>query len=177
MPFWCPESTTSTPARASSSGTAIARTDGFSRSTGVPSSHIDVSDPTLLEFEYMRWIAYLMDAHWTRAERLRVLHLGGGGACTMARYVHASFPNSRQVVVEIDGRSPSSCANGSTFRGHVAAHPGRGGAGGTRFAHRRHPRPDRSGRVRDQPHPPAALTTVEFTRHARRVLAPAVSTS
>lgn len=138
---------------------------------GVPSSHIDVSDPTLLEFEYMRWIADLMDTHWTRDDRLRVLHLGGG-ACTMARYVHAWFPNSRQVVVEIDGRlaelvrewfdlprAPLMRIRVGEARAVLSSL-----TGGTRdlivrdvFAFNR---------------TPAALTTVEFTRHAHRVLAP-----
>lgn len=70
---------------------------------GVPSSHIDLADPTLLEFEYMRWIAQLLESQRPRDERLRVLHLGGG-ACSMARYLAATYPNARQVVVEIDGR-------------------------------------------------------------------------
>ncbi|WP_068158696.1 spermidine synthase [Rhodococcus phenolicus] len=138
---------------------------------GVPSSHIDVSDPTLLEFEYMRWIAYLMDAHWTRAERLRVLHLGGG-ACTMARYVHASFPNSRQVVVEIDGRLAElvrewfDLPRAPLLRIRVGE--ARAVLGSLTDA-------TRDLIVRDVfaiNRTPAALTTVEFTRHARRVLAP-----
>ncbi len=70
---------------------------------GVPSSHIDLSDPALLEFEYMRWIAMLVESRFEHDSRLRVLHLGGG-ACTMARYFAAVYPDARQVVVEIDGR-------------------------------------------------------------------------
>ena len=44
---------------------------------GVPSSHVNVADPTVLDFEYMRWIAHLVDSERDKAERLRVLHLGG----------------------------------------------------------------------------------------------------
>jgi len=138
---------------------------------GVPSSHIDLSDPTLLEFEYMRWIAHLMDAHWTRADRLRVLHLGGG-ACTMARYVHACFPNSRQVVVEIDGRLAElvrewfDLPRAPLLRIRV---------GEARAVLSSLTDGTRDLIVRDVfaiNRTPAALTTVEFTRHARRVLAP-----
>lgn len=68
---------------------------------GVPSSHIDLDDPTRLDFEYMRWIADALDVAAPDGEPLRVLHLGGGG-CTLARYVAATRPASRQLVVEVD---------------------------------------------------------------------------
>lgn len=69
---------------------------------GVPSSHIDLSDPARLDFEYMRWISSLATSQWASSYRLRVLHLGGG-ACSLARSFTATFPESRQVVVELDG--------------------------------------------------------------------------
>lgn len=70
---------------------------------GVPSSHIDLSDPARLDFEYMRWISSLATAQWPSTQRLRALHLGGG-ACSLARSFAVSFPDARQVVVELDGR-------------------------------------------------------------------------
>ncbi len=72
---------------------------------GVMSSHIDLADPLFLDFEYMRWIAALVESRWSRdaKPKLRTLHLGGG-ACTMARYFHAAYPEARQVVVELDGK-------------------------------------------------------------------------
>ncbi|WP_104180493.1 spermidine synthase [Arthrobacter sp. B0490] len=73
------------------------------RINGVPSSHIDLADPLHLDFEYMRWIASLVDSRWASSDRLRVLHLGGG-ACSLARRFAASHPQARQVVVELDGR-------------------------------------------------------------------------
>jgi spermidine synthase len=73
------------------------------RINGVPSSHIDLADPLRLEFEYMRWIASLVDSRFPRTARLRALHLGGG-ACSLARRFAASHPQARQVVVELDGR-------------------------------------------------------------------------
>ncbi|MGF4044613.1 spermidine synthase [Paenarthrobacter nitroguajacolicus] len=75
------------------------------RINGVMSSHIDLADPLFLDFEYMRWIAALVESRWPREQKpkLRGLHLGGG-ACSMARYFHAAYPEARQVVVELDGK-------------------------------------------------------------------------
>lgn len=70
---------------------------------GVPSSHVDLDDPARLDFEYMRWIAHLAEAQWPPADKLRILHLGGG-ACSLARRFAVVFPEARQVVVEIDGK-------------------------------------------------------------------------
>jgi len=72
---------------------------------GVMSSHIDLADPLFLDFEYMRWIAALVESVWPPEDRpkLRALHLGGG-ACSVARYLHAAYPEARQVVVELDGK-------------------------------------------------------------------------
>lgn len=72
---------------------------------GVMSSHIDVADPLFLDFEYMRWIAALVESKWPPGSgpKLRALHLGGG-ACSLARYFHAAYPDARQVVVELDGK-------------------------------------------------------------------------
>ncbi len=75
------------------------------RINGVMSSHIDTADPLFLDFEYMRWIAALTESRWPRETKpkLRALHLGGG-ACSLARYFHAAYPDARQVVVELDGK-------------------------------------------------------------------------
>jgi spermidine synthase len=68
---------------------------------GVPCSHLDPDDPTRLDFEYMRWIGDLLDVGAPEGEPLHTLHLGGAG-CTLARYVAATRPGSRQLVVELD---------------------------------------------------------------------------
>lgn len=70
---------------------------------GVQSSHVDLADPLRLDFEYMRWIMALVQDRWAPGEKLRTLSLGGA-ACSMPRYLVAAFPNSRNVVVEIDGK-------------------------------------------------------------------------
>ena len=68
---------------------------------GTPQSHVDLLDPEHLEFEYVRWLGHVVDLSGTSAGPLNVLHLGGG-AWTLARYVAATRPGSRQRVVELD---------------------------------------------------------------------------
>ena len=69
---------------------------------GAPQSHVDLADPTYLEFEYVRRMAAAIDLIAPAGAPLRVLHLGGG-ALTLPRYVAATRPDSPQRVVEIDG--------------------------------------------------------------------------
>jgi SAM-dependent methyltransferase len=69
---------------------------------GSPQSHVDLADPTHLEFEYIRRMAAAIDLIAPAGAPLRVLHLGGG-ALTLPRYVAATRPDSPQRVVEIDG--------------------------------------------------------------------------
>lgn len=68
---------------------------------GTPQSHVDLDDPTYLEFEYVRRIGHLVDLAAPPGRPLRVLHLGGG-ALTLPRYVAATRPRSAQQVVEVD---------------------------------------------------------------------------
>jgi SAM-dependent methyltransferase len=69
---------------------------------GAPQSHVDLADPTHLEFEYIRRMAAAIDLIAPAGAPLRALHLGGG-ALTLPRYVAATRPGSPQRVVEIDG--------------------------------------------------------------------------
>ncbi|MEU8814416.1 fused MFS/spermidine synthase [Actinoplanes sp. NPDC048796] len=69
---------------------------------GAPQSHVDLADPTHLEFEYIRRMAAAIDLIAPSGQPLRSLHLGGG-ALTLPRYVAATRPGSAQRVVEIDG--------------------------------------------------------------------------
>ena len=66
---------------------------------GFPQSHVDLGDPRHLEFEYVRRFGHLVDLAAPAGEPLRVLHLGGGGL-TLARYVAATRPRSRQLAVD-----------------------------------------------------------------------------
>ncbi|WFE27578.1 fused MFS/spermidine synthase [Solwaraspora sp. WMMD791] len=68
---------------------------------GTQQSHVDLDDPTHLEFEYVRRIAAAVDLAADPGVPLRVLHLGGG-ALTLPRYLAATRPGSHQRVVEID---------------------------------------------------------------------------
>jgi len=68
---------------------------------GVAQSYVDLADPTHLEFDYIRLIGDLVDLAAPPEQPVTALHLGGGG-CTVARYVAATRPGSRQVVVEAD---------------------------------------------------------------------------
>jgi spermidine synthase len=68
---------------------------------GTPQSHVDLDDPTHLEFEYVRRIGHVLDLAGEPGRPLDVVHLGGG-ALTLPRYVAVTRPGSRQRVVEID---------------------------------------------------------------------------
>ncbi|MFT3875939.1 MAG: fused MFS/spermidine synthase [Propioniciclava sp.] len=67
-------------------------------------SWVDPNDPLRLEFEYVQRICEALDATVlarTPEERVRVVHLGGGGL-TIPRYVAARRPGSAQIVCEPD---------------------------------------------------------------------------
>lgn len=72
---------------------------------GQYSSHITVGDPTRLTFPYMQWIAASIAwfARATGVSPRRLTHLGGAG-CSLARYMSARYPESRNTVVEIDAK-------------------------------------------------------------------------
>ncbi len=66
---------------------------------GRPQSHVDLDDPGRLEFDYVRRMADVLDAHGEPGAPLRVLHVGGAGL-TLPRYVAHTRPRSGQVVLE-----------------------------------------------------------------------------
>ena len=66
---------------------------------GVAQSYVDRADPTRLEFDYVRLMGDVVDV--LPPGPLTAVHLGGGG-CTLPRYVAATRPGSRQLVVELD---------------------------------------------------------------------------
>jgi len=68
---------------------------------GTPQSHVDLDDPSYLEFEYVRRLGHVIDLMAAPGDPLRVLHLGGG-ALTLPRYVTATRPSSWQIAVELD---------------------------------------------------------------------------
>ncbi|QWF78445.1 spermidine synthase [Amycolatopsis sp. CA-230715] len=66
---------------------------------GISQSYVDMNDPEHLEFDYLRRIADVLDL--VPDGPLDVVHIGGG-AGTLARYVAATRPGSRQLVVDAD---------------------------------------------------------------------------
>lgn len=72
---------------------------------GVPSSYLDLVDPTRLVFEYMQQMAAVIDRVGDTGGPLDVVHLGAAG-CALARAVDAARPGSRQLAVELDTALP-----------------------------------------------------------------------
>jgi spermidine synthase len=66
-----------------------------------PQSYVDLDDPRYLDFEYMQRLGHVLDLAAPEGGPLRVLHLGGG-ALSLARYVAATRPGSRQLAVDSD---------------------------------------------------------------------------
>ena len=63
-------------------------------------SYVDLDDPTYLEFRYARLFASVIDGAF-EAGALRALHIGGGGF-TFPRWLPATRPGSRSLVLELD---------------------------------------------------------------------------
>jgi len=138
---------------------------------GVPSSHVDLDDPRRLDFEYMRWIGDLLDVLAPDSEPLRAVHLGGAG-CTLARYLGATRPASRQVVIEVDPGvaqlAQRSFGLRSSARLRLRVDDARDGLSAL-------PRDGYEVVIRDAfrgEEVPDHLTTREFLREVRGVLAP-----
>ncbi|GLU46450.1 spermidine synthase [Nocardiopsis ansamitocini] len=68
---------------------------------GTPQSHVDLADPTYLDFEYVRRLGHVADLAAPERTPIEAFHLGAGGL-TLARYVSATRPGSRQRAVDID---------------------------------------------------------------------------
>jgi spermidine synthase len=65
-------------------------------------AYVDLGDPSVLEFRYIRWIvdasAPLIDA---RAGDVDILYVGGGGF-SLPRHLESAYPASRHTVLELD---------------------------------------------------------------------------
>jgi spermidine synthase len=66
---------------------------------GLHQSHISLREPRHLFYDYVRRMGTAIDLAARPVQPIRVLHLGAG-ALTLARYVAATRPGSRQLVVE-----------------------------------------------------------------------------
>jgi len=138
---------------------------------GTPQSHVDLVDPTHLEFEYVRRMGHVLDLAGENRAPLDVLHLGGG-ALTLPRYLAVTRPGSQQRVVEIDEpltdlvRAHLPLPRGARIR--VRAADAREGLEATRTASMDVVVTDVFAGART----PAHLTTLEFVADAHRVLRP-----
>lgn len=66
-------------------------------------SYVDLDDPTLLEYWYVRRLVDGIETHLgDPGESIDAVYLGGG-AFTVPRYVRATRPESDQTIFEIDG--------------------------------------------------------------------------
>jgi spermidine synthase len=143
---------------------------------GISQSHVDLGDPRHLDLEYMQRLGHLIDLAASTGTPLRVLHLGAGGL-TLARYVAATRPGSRQLAVEADAEV-ASLVRGRLPVGRAQPGTGRIGVrlGDARAVLERLPAGSFDVVVADVfagDRTPAHLSTVEFTRAAATVLAPA----
>ena len=143
---------------------------------GISQSHVDLDDPRHLDLEYMQRLGHLIDLAAPAGTPLRVLHLGAGGL-TLARYVAATRPGSRQLAVEADAevarlvRQRLPVARAQPAAGRIGVR-----LGDARAVLERLPAGSYDVVVADVfagDRTPAHLTSVEFTRAAARVLAPA----
>lgn len=93
-----------------STGTARVRTDPdrdgayLLEINNVPSSPIVLGSPRVLLFDYMVWAAAAVEEFFAARRDPAQLHLThlGGAACTLPRYFADLWPDSRNLVVEID---------------------------------------------------------------------------
>lgn len=68
---------------------------------GMPQSHVNLADPVMIAFDYVRRSLKIIETLFPGDDPLRVLHLGGGGL-TLPRCLSLLRPGSEQTVVEID---------------------------------------------------------------------------
>jgi spermidine synthase len=138
---------------------------------GREAGQIDLRDPRILGFAYMRRIADLIDAFRPAGGGIDVLHVGGG-ACALPRYVEATRPASRQLVFEFDPGVVALAREHMGLRATPRLRVKVGDAADLLPA-----RPEKSadlviGDAFDGPHVPARVSGPAFVAHVRRVLRP-----
>jgi len=135
----------------------------------VRQSYVDLDDPSYLDFEYVQFMASVLAC--LPDGPLATTHIGGG-ALTLARYLHVTRPGSPQIVLEPNTELTEQVRQRLPLpRGHrIRVRPVDGRTG---IAQLRPSSADvlvldafADGRV------PAELTTAEFFEQARQVLKP-----
>jgi len=135
----------------------------------LPHSYVDLRDPTHLRFWYISRFAGAIDATFEPGRPVDAVHLGGG-AFTMPRWLAATRPGSRSVVLELD---PTVVSLGRARLGVESIEDLRVVTGDARISLRR--RPDDSadvvvGDAFGSRSVPWHLATREFLTDVRRVL-------
>jgi len=145
---------------------------------GILQSEVDLGDPRHLQIEYMQRLGHLADLAGPAGMPLRVLHLGGGGL-TLARYVAATRPGSRQLAVESSAAVATLVSRRLPLTRRGRSRPRTGEIGvvvaDARAALERLPAGSFDLQVVDVfagARTPAHLTSVEFTVAGARVLRP-----
>lgn len=64
-------------------------------------SYVDLNDPKHLEYDYVQWIAKAIDVVNPSNAPLDIVFIGGGGF-TLPRWLDATRPGSRALVLEVD---------------------------------------------------------------------------
>ncbi len=137
----------------------------------VQHSYVDLSDPTRLEFSYVRGIAAGIAAKYPGTTPLQTLHVGGGGF-TLPKFLDATRKGSTNVVIE---RDPGLVKLDEKYLGLKLGGGLTSIAGDGRIVVRQ--QPDRTfdvviGDAFGGEWVPWHLTTIEFVRDVRRKLRP-----
>ncbi|MFC7329525.1 spermidine synthase [Marinactinospora rubrisoli] len=138
---------------------------------GTPQSHVDLADPTQLVIGYVRTIGHVVDLAAPPRAPLDVLHLGAG-ALTLARYVAATRPGSRQRAVDDDADLVERVRRELPWDRRAGIRVGIGDAREWLTARRDGVADLVVADVFAGARTPAHLTSVEFLREVARVLRP-----
>lgn len=138
---------------------------------GIPQSHVDLNDPTHLDFDYVRRLGHVVDLVAPERTPIGVFHLGAG-ALTLARYVAATRPGSRQRAVDIDPELVELVRRELPWERRSNLRVGIGDARAWLTARRDHSADVVVADVFSGARTPAHLTSVEFVSEAARVVRP-----
>jgi spermidine synthase len=138
---------------------------------GVPQSHVDLGDPTNLNFEYVRRFAHLADLLAAPGAPIDAYHLGAGGL-TLARYIAATRPGSRQRAVDSDARLVEQVRRDLPWDRRAGIRVGVGDARAWLEQRRTRSADLVVADIFSGARTPAHVTTVEFVGQAERVLRP-----
>ncbi len=132
-------------------------------------SYVDLDDPMHLEYEYVQYIASVLECAYPAPDRLSVVHVGGAGL-TLPRYIAETRPTSPQIVLEPDQQLTAAVREQLGVPRGIKIRPldGRNGISQLPEAYSRVIIVDAFAGARV----PAELSTLEFFHDVRRALKP-----